>query len=120
MLALRHPMDEMHARFEGAHHACRGLVEHGVGRVIEEVALELEVDNEVHLGPVAYWRERPRVRQVLQRSPFHSVYPHLSRSIQLDLTRKAFLEWAEPDLEVGDDFLRILAVDTHAAAPGHE
>ena len=60
-VALRHQMDQMHARFEGAHHACRRLVEHVVGHMIEEVALELEVDNEVHMSPVACWRERPRV-----------------------------------------------------------
>jgi hypothetical protein len=47
-VALRHQMDQMHARFEGAHHACRRLVEHVVGHMIEEVALELEVDYEVH------------------------------------------------------------------------
>ena len=60
-LALRHPMDPMHVRFEGAHHARRRLVEHVVGHMIEEVALELEVDNEVHMSPVARWREPPRV-----------------------------------------------------------
>ena len=60
-VALRHQMDQMHARFEGAHHACRRLVEHVVGRMIEEVALELEVDKEVHMSSVACWRERPRV-----------------------------------------------------------
>ena len=61
LVALRHPMDQMHVGFEGAHHACRRLVEHVVGYMIEEVALELEVDNEVHVSPVACWRERPRV-----------------------------------------------------------
>ncbi len=48
-LALRHQMDQMHPRFEGAHHASRRLVEHVVGHMIEEVALELEIDNEVHM-----------------------------------------------------------------------
>jgi len=69
-----------------------------VGRVIEEVTLELEVDNEVHMSPLARRRERPRVRQVLQRSPFRRAHQHLPRSIQRDLARKAFLERAEPDL----------------------
>ncbi len=60
-MAPRHQMDQVHARFEGTHHACRRLMEHVVGHMIEEVALELEVDNEVHMSPVACWREGPRV-----------------------------------------------------------
>ena len=60
-LALHHQMYQMHARFEGFHHACRRLVEHVIGHMIEEVALELEVDNELHMSPVAYWRKRPGV-----------------------------------------------------------
>ena len=36
------------------------------------------------------------------------------------LACKAFPEWAEPDLEIGDDFLWIFAVDSRAAASGHE
>ena len=83
--------------------------------MIEEVALELEFDNEVHMSPLARWRERPRVRQVLQRSSLSSAHQHLPRSIQRDLARKAFPEWAEPDLEVSDDFPLILSVDTRAA-----
>jgi hypothetical protein len=51
-------MDQMNARFEGAHHACRRLVEDVVGHMVEEVALELEVDGEVYMSPVVCWRER--------------------------------------------------------------
>ena len=116
-LALRHPMDEVRARFEGAHHAGRRLVEHAVGHMIEEMALELEVDNEVHTSLVACRRERPRVCQMLERSPFGGTHQHLPRPIERDLARKAFPEWAEPDLEFSDDFLRGLAVDI---APVHQ
>src|ERR1700722_2222890 len=119
-LALRHQMDQMRARFEGAHHASRRLVEHGVGHMIEEMALELEVDDEVHMSLVACWRERPRIRQALERPPFRRAHQHLPRSIQRDLAGKAFPEWAEPDLEFSDDFLRTFAMDTRAGAPGHE
>ena len=52
-LALSLQMDQMHARFEGVHRACRRLVEHVVGHMIEKVTLELEVDNEVYMSPLA-------------------------------------------------------------------
>ena len=116
-LALRHQMDQMHARFEGAHHASRSLVQHSVGHMIEEMALELKVDNEVHMSLVACWRERPRICQALERAPFRCAHQHLPRSIQRDLAGEAFPEWAEPDLEFSDDFLRGLAVDI---APVHQ
>jgi hypothetical protein len=119
-LALRHQMYQMRARFEGVHHASGRLVEHGVGHMIEEMALELEVDDEVHMSLVACWRKRPRICQVLERPPFRCAHQDLPRSIQLNVARKAFPEWAEPDLEFSDDFLRTFAVDTRASAPGHE
>ena len=95
-------------------------MEHVVSYVIEEVALELEVDDEVHMSPLARWCERPAVSQVLQRPTLSSAHQHLPRSIQRDLACKAFPKWAEPDLEVSDDLPRVLAVDTRPAAPGHE
>ena len=49
-VALHHHMDQVRARFERTHHACRRLVEHVVGHMIEEVAFELEVDNKVHMS----------------------------------------------------------------------
>ena len=62
-------------------------------------------------------RERPGVRQVLQRS-LNGAHQHLPRSLQRDLAREAFLEWSESDDEVGYDFSLILAVDARAAGPG--
>ena len=39
LAGLRRQMDEMHARFKGAHHLCRRLVEHVLsGHMIEEAA----------------------------------------------------------------------------------
>ena len=119
-VASRDQMDQMHARFEGTHHSCRRLVEHVVSHVIKEVALELEVDNEVYMSLVACRRECPRVCQVLKRSSFSSTHQHLPWSIQSDPARKAFFEWAEPDLEFSDNFLWTFAVDTRATAPRHE
>ncbi len=119
-VALRHQMNPMHARFEGAHHARGRLVEHAVGHMVKEATLELEVDNEVHNSRVARRGERPSVCQVLQRPAFRSAHQHLPWSIQRDPAGKAFLERAEPDLEFGDDFLRIVAANSRAGAPRHE
>src|SRR5690349_3410046 len=88
--------------------------------MIEEMALELEVDDEVHMSPFHRRREGPSVCQMLERASFSCAHQHLARSIQRDLACKALPECAEPDLEAGDDFLRALAVNSRAAAPGHE
>ena len=119
-LALHHQVDQVHTGFERTHHAFRRLVEHVVGCMIEEVAFELEVDNEVHMSPVAHRREGPGVCQVLEWPAFSSAYQNLPRSIQCDLARKALLEWSKPDLEVSNDLLLILAMNANAAAPWHE
>src|SRR5919199_4898836 len=71
-MALHHNVNQVCACFERAHHACSRLVEHAVGHMVEEVALELEVDDEVHMSPHPHWCERPRVCQVLQRSSVSS------------------------------------------------
>ena len=102
-VALRHQAHQMYAQLEDAHHACRLLVEQGVGEMVEEVALELEVDNEVSMSLDACWGKRPHVCQVLQRSSFSSAHSRLPRAIQRDPAREAFLEWAKPDLEFSDD-----------------
>src|ERR1700712_5472241 len=115
-----HKMNKMCACFKRTHHFCRCLAEHAVGQMIEEVALELEVYDEVHVSPGPRWCERPRVCQVLQRPSFSSSHQHLPRSVQRDLAREAFPKWTKPDFKVGDDFLRILAVDSCAAAPGYK
>ncbi len=73
-LALHHQVDQVHPGFERTHHACRGFVEHVVGHMIQEVALELEVNNEVHLSAHSHRSERPRVSQVLKRPPFDGAY----------------------------------------------
>jgi hypothetical protein len=88
--------------------------------MIEEVALELEVYDEVYTSSRPRWYERPRVCQVLQRPSFSRSYQHLPWSVQRDLACEAFPEWTKPDLKVGDDFVRILVVDSCAAAPGYE
>src|SRR5215469_7255528 len=87
--------------------------------MIQQMALELKVDGEINLGPVPDRRECPRVDQVLERS-FDGVHRNLSRAVQRNLTGETFLEWTEPDDEVGDDLPLVLAVDMSAAAPGHE
>jgi hypothetical protein len=56
---------------------------------------------------------------MLQR-PFDAAHTYLSRSVQRDLAREAFLERTEPDDEVSDDLLLVLAEDMRAAAPGDE
>src|SRR5271166_5266603 len=114
-----HHMEQVHARLERTHHASYGLVEHPIGNMIKQMTLELKVDDEVNVSLVPNRRERPRVRQVVQR-PFEGAHQHLSRSVQHDLAREAFLKWTEPDDEVGDDLSLVLAVDTRAAAPGDE
>src|SRR5271166_942014 len=115
-----HHMDQVNARLECAHHPSCGLVEHPSGDMIKQMTLELKVNEEVYVCLVIGLRECPRVRQVLQRPSFDGAHQHLSRSIQRNLTGKTFLEWTEPDDEVGQDLALVCAVDTCAAAPGDE
>ncbi|HME27083.1 MAG TPA: hypothetical protein VKI44_38145 [Acetobacteraceae bacterium] len=112
-------MDQVNARLERAHHPRCSLVEHPNGDVIKQMTLELKVYDEVNVGSVPDRRECPRVRQVLER-PFDGAHVHLSRSVQGHLTGETLLEWTEPDDEVGDNLVRVRAVDSRAAAPGNE
>jgi hypothetical protein len=112
-------MEHMHARFKRTHHTSRGLVEHLIGNMIKQMTLELKVDDEVNVSLVSNWRERPCVYQMLPRT-FGGTHEHLSRPIQRDLARGAFLEWTEPDDEVGDYLSLVLAMYTRAAALWHE
>ena len=114
-----HHMDQVHARLERTHHPGCRLVEHPIGNMIEQMALELKVDDEVDVGLVANRRERPCVGQMLQRT-FDGAHQHLPRPVQRDLAGEAFLEWTEPDDEVGDYLALIPAMNTCAAAPRHE
>jgi hypothetical protein len=114
-----HHMKQVHTRLERTHHAGRGLVEHPARNVIQQMTFELKVDVEINLRRVPDRTERPRVCQVLER-PVDGVNEHLSRSIQRDVTRETFLEWAEPDDEFGDDLSLVLAVQTRTAAPWNE
>jgi hypothetical protein len=94
-------------------------MEHPIGNMIEQMSLELKVDGEINVCPVPNRREGPSVGQVLQWS-FDGAHQNLSRPIQRDLAGEAFLEWTEPDDEVGDYLPLVLTVDTSAAAPRHE
>jgi hypothetical protein len=107
------------ARLERTHHAGRGLVKHSGRDVIEQMTFELKVDVKINQCRVSVRCERPPVRQVLQR-PIDCVHQHLSRSIQRYLARETFLEWAEPDDELGDDLSIVLAAEARTAAPGDE
>ncbi len=114
-----HHMEQVHARLESTHHAGRGLMKHPARNVIKQMTFELKVDDKINPCRVSDRNERPRVCQVFQWS-VDSVNQHLSRSVQRDLTRKAFLEWAEPNDEFGNDLAPVLAKETRAAAPGYE
>lgn len=117
---LRHEVEQVGALFEGAHHAGGRGLEHIVCNVIEQVAFELEVDQEVDESAGGCRGEGPGVGQVLERSAFGCADQDLPGSVQGDLAGKAFAEWSEADFEVGEDLLRRVGVDAHAAAPGDE
>jgi hypothetical protein len=81
--------------------------------MIKQMTLELKTDDEVNVSLVSNWREGPCVCQMLQRA-FGGAHQHLSRPVQRDLAREAFLEWTEPDDEVGDYLALILGDRTRA------
>jgi hypothetical protein len=87
--------------------------------MVKQMTLELKVDAEVNVSLVSNRREHPSVCQVLKR-PFDGTHQQLSRSVQRDLARETLLERTKADDEVGDDLSLVLAMDTRAAAPGHE
>jgi hypothetical protein len=63
--------------------------------MIKQMTLELKIDDEVNVSLVSNWREGPCVCQMLQRA-FGGAHQHLSRPVQRDLAREAFLEWTDP------------------------
>ena len=118
-VALLHQGHKVCTRLKCTHHASRRLMEHAVRHMVEQVTLELKVDCEVYTGLLADRCEGPGIGQVLQRALDGSDYD-LPWSIQRYLAGEALLEWAEADVEVGDDLPRVRLADAGAAAPGHE
>jgi hypothetical protein len=112
-----HQVDQVHSRRERTHHASCRFMKHPIRNMIKQMTFELKVDYEIDVSLVPNRRESPCICQMLQR-PVDGAHQHLSRSLQSNLAREAFLEWSESDDEVGDDLSLILAVDMDAAAPG--
>jgi len=94
-------------------------MEHPIGNMIKQMALELKVNDQVNAGLFPGRSEGPDICQVLQR-PLDGANKDLSGSVQRDLARETFLEWTETDDELGDDLALILALDSRPAAPGDE
>jgi hypothetical protein len=118
--APSHHVQQVHPRLERTHHASSGLLEQAVGDVIEQMALELEINDEVDVSLVPKWHKRPCVCEVLQRPSFDGAHSHLSWSIQPDMAREALLEWTEPDGELSGDLSLILMADMSTAASRNE
>src|SRR5579859_236224 len=117
--ALAHHVKQVRTGPKRTHHAGCGLVEHLVGDMVEQMALELEVDDEINMGLVPNRRERPSVVQVL-KWPVDSLDFYQSWSIQSNLAPESFVKRAKADGEVSGDLLQILLKNLRAGAPRHE
>src|SRR5579862_4918252 len=117
--SMPHQVKRVHSGLERAHHTHRGFMEHAIGNVVKQVALEREVDDEVDMGLVPGGPERPGIGEMLERTVGRA-HQDPVRSIEGDVAGEAFLERAEADHEIGDNLLRILMPNARAATPGHE
>ena len=56
---------QVRTSLECAHHASCSLIEHPVGDMVKQMALELEVDDEIDKSPASNRREGPCVSEML-------------------------------------------------------
>jgi hypothetical protein len=70
---LVHHVKQMHTMLKCSHRASCSFVEHSVGNMIKQMALELKVDNEIDTSLVSNRGEYPRIGKVLQWS-FYGVH----------------------------------------------